>query len=132
MADLRADPADIYGTLFLCEDGRILEKRSLLYQKMCSLAKPSYMRVKSYFRRALNPYAEGTTFYEYLESLFCDVYTFMDYFPEYKTEVTQLIAEHTILLSNLPNAYDEDTDDAAEADDAAEIDDAAEADDTQE
>jgi hypothetical protein len=99
---LKSDPADVYGTLFLCADGRIIEKRSLLYQNMQAMAKPSNMSFRTYFLKALNTYPVGDSFTEYLDSLFCDIHLFTEYFPAYKTAAVNLMAEHTILLrSNL-------------------------------
>ena len=63
------------------------------------MAKPSNMSFREYFLKALNAYPEGNTFIEYLESLFCDIRQFIEYFPAYKTAALQLITEHTISLS---------------------------------
>ena len=91
-----ANPAHLYGTRFLCEDGQVLDRYSPLYIVMRSMAKPSKMSFREYFQKALNTYAVGNTTATYLEDLFCDIKTFIQYFPEHETEAVNLMAEYTI------------------------------------
>ena len=91
-----ANPAHLYGTQFLCEDGQVLDRYSPLYIVMRSMAKPSKMSFREYFQKALNTYAVGNTTATYLEDLFCDIKTFIQYFPEHETEAVNLMAEYTI------------------------------------
>jgi len=83
----------LYGTLFLCNNGEIIEQRSHLYNVMQSMHKPSTMDFSEFFQLALNPYAKGLTNEEYLEELYCDIKLFVKYFPEYEMELKVLMSK---------------------------------------
>ena len=83
----------LYGTLFMCNNGEIIEQRSHLYNVMQSMHKPSTMDFSEFFKLALNPYANGLTHEEYLEELYCDIKLFVKYFPEYEMELKKMISK---------------------------------------
>ena len=90
---ISAYPTHLYGTLFMCKNGEIIEQRSHLYNVMQSMHKPSTMEFSEFFELALNPYANVlSNEEEYLEELYCDIKLFVKYFPEYEMELQSLIS----------------------------------------